>query len=347
MKRSELQYELPRELIAQSPASRRADSRLMVVRRGDGSVRHSSFRQLGEELRSGDLLVLNDTRVLPARFWAQRQTGGAVEGLFLQEVEAGLWSVLLRSGGRLRVGELLRLAGTETTLTIEQAGQGQPWRVRVEPARSAAELLQQVGRTPLPPYIHRQRDDSRESEDRQRYQTVYASRPGAVAAPTAGLHFTPQMLEELVGRGIQQAAVTLHVGAGTFQPIQVDDLADHVMDPEWYELPAATAAKIERARAAGGRIVAVGTTTTRVLESCVSGDGSRLNAGSGWTNLFITPGYRFRVVDVLLTNFHLPESTLLALVFAFAGRELILSAYGQAIAAGYRFYSYGDAMLIV
>jgi len=344
----ELDYALPPERIAQAPTAVRDQSRLLILDRSDGSVSHGRFSDLPRFLHAGDVLVLNETRVLPARFAARRQSGGRVEGLFLLEVEAGVWEVMLKPSARLRVGEVLATAvGSGSFELIASLGGGR-WRIRVDASRSVSEILETIGTAPLPPYIKRGRTEaaSRTDEDRTRYQTVYAVDPGSVAAPTAGLHFTEPLLTEIEAAGVTVARLTLHVGLGTFQPVSVKRLEDHDMHREWYDLPAATARSIESARQGGGRIVAVGTTSVRVLETCATSDG-QLEAASGWTDLLISPPYAFRAVDTLVTNFHLPRSTLLALVFAFAGRERILAAYDEAIREGYRFYSYGDAMLVV
>jgi len=342
----ELAYDLPPELIAQRPAERRDGSRLLVVHRQTGRLEHAIFLQLADFISPGSLLILNDTRVVPARFEARRSTGGRVPGLFLRQREPGDWEALLEGRGRLRKGQTLALGGRYVLALTEPLGRG-VWRIRVEPAVDAERVLAEVGRTPLPPYIRRKDDPTEILEmDRERYQTIYARQPGAVAAPTAGLHFTEGVFASLAARGIQTATVTLHVGLGTFAPIEAEELADHRMHAEWYEMPAATVEAVQAARARGSRIVAVGTTAARVLESCADPAG-HVHAGSGWTDLFIHPPYRFRAVDALVTNFHLPRSTLLAMIFAFGGTELIRAAYAEAIARRYRFYSYGDAMLIL
>lgn len=313
----------------------------------DGGV-----RELPGLLRSGDLLVLNDTRVLPARFRARRTSGGVVPGLFLEEREPRVWRVMLEGSKRLRVGETLQLESTDhrpSPMTLlETLGQGL-WIVSVAADESIEDILERVGSTPLPPYIRRESPDATtESTDRLRYQTVYAHRPGAVAAPTAGLHITESMLDRMRERGIETAFVTLHVGPGTFKPIGVNRLSDHVMHEEIYDFPVSTAEAIQRCRVRGGRVVAVGTTTVRVLETVArnSGSADALVAGHGWTDIFIHPPFDFRIVDSLLTNFHLPRSTLLALVMALAGVERTRRAYAHAVTEGYRFYSYGDAMFI-
>ena len=349
MRLAELQYDLPPELIAQHPVEPRDSSRLLVLDRDSGRIEHRVFREIGEYLDADDCLVLNDTRVIPARFFCRRATGGTVEGLFLHERD-GSWQVMLKPAARLKVGERLACSGIETALVIsEQLDRGQ-WLVRPEPHIGVLELLSQIGQTPLPPYIRREEP---QPDDVERYQTVYADRPGAVAAPTAGLHFTEQLLAGLARRGVRRANVTLHVGAGTFVPIQTDDLGQHRMHAEWYRVTPAAVAELRAARTAGRRLVAVGTTSVRVLESLpdigreAAGPGEDDSAVEGWTDIFIYPPYAFRHVDRLITNFHLPGSTLLALVMAFASPELIRSAYAAAIARRYRFYSYGDAMLIL
>jgi S-adenosylmethionine:tRNA ribosyltransferase-isomerase len=349
----ELLYKLPHHLIAQHPLAQRDRARMLVLNRNSEAPHnhdHVHVAHLPGYLRAGDCLVINDTRVLPARFTGRRSTGGRVEGLYISTTAPDLWSVFFRASGRLRAGQAVELDGADARLHLVRRVGGGRWEVRIEPVQSAAELLERIGWTPLPPYIKRGYSDAADrridDEDRRRYQTVYASRPGAVAAPTAGLHLTEDLLNALRAGGVAIAPVTLHVGLGTFDPIKCRRLEDHPMHAEWYDLPEASAAAISSARAAGGRIVAVGTTSARVLETC-AGTGGLPRPGRGMTDLFICPPYRFRAVDVLLTNFHLPGSTLLALVFAFAGRDRVLEAYREAIELGYRFYSFGDAMLIL
>ena len=351
LKVSDFDYELPAGLIAQEPASGRGRSRLMVLHRGSGRIAHHVFADLPCFLEPGDVLVLNDTRVIPARFECRRRTGGRIEGLFLREISPGRWEVMLRGAGRCRRGEALDLVGDASVrVTLEENLSGGTWRVRVRPPARAVEVLERVGRTPLPPYIRRpaEGDDGR---DRRAYQTVYARRPGAVAAPTAGLHFTRGMLRRLRRNGVENGSFTLHVGVGTFAPVRVERLADHRMHAEWYEVSAAAAEVLASARRRKRRIVAVGTTSVRVLETVAALGGA--SERSGWTDLFIYPPWRFRAVDAMLTNFHLPRSTLLMLVAAFCtpgrteGVEVVREAYRQAIREGYRFYSYGDAMLVL
>lgn len=346
--RSDLEYDLPPALVAQSPPPRRDDARMLVVSRESRSLQDSSVRHLVERLRHGDLLVLNDTRVLPARFTALRRTGGRVDGLFLEEISPGHWIVMLEGSRRLRPGETVCLKKGSDALEIrlgERLGEGR-WRVEAASHEAASTVLERLGRPPLPPYIGRKESgDETESEDRERYQTVYARSPGAVAAPTAGLHLTKETLDALAQRDVKIGYVTLHVGAGTFKPVEAEDLTAHAMHSESYHLPDETVAAWRECRSRGGRVVAVGTTVVRVLESVL---GERMDAGvrRGSTRLFIYPPYRITTVDALLTNFHLPSSTLLALVMAFAGVEPTRQAYQHAIQQRYRFYSYGDAMLI-
>jgi S-adenosylmethionine:tRNA ribosyltransferase-isomerase len=343
----DLEYELPVERIAQAPLERRDAARLLVVNRVRGCVNDAWIVDLPGLLRAGDCLVINDTRVVPAKFELRRRTGGRIEGLFLREIAAGRWEVLLRGAARVREHEALAFAGNpEITGSARRAAGPGHWELELSEPLTAEVVLRQVGRTPLPHYIRRASDDEGEARDRQRYQTVYARRPGAVAAPTAGLHFTEELLAEITRRGVRVAPVTLHVGLGTFAPIAAERIEQHAMHPEWYEVAGSSAKMINAARAAGGRIVAVGTTAARVLETCVDQSG-RIQAGQGWTDLFIYPPYHYRAIDALLTNFHLPRSTLLALVMAYGGRELVRLAYRHAVEHGYRFYSYGDAMLIV
>ena len=347
MRLSELQYDLPRELIAQRPAEPRDAARLLVLDRSNGHVAHRVFGDIGDYLHPGDCLVLNDTRVIPARFFCRRPSGGKIEGLFLHE-QRGTWRVLLKPSARLKGGERLRCEADETEFVLCERHERGEWSLRPEPPVPPLELLRRIGQTPLPPYI--QRDPAPDASDAERYQTVYACRAGAVAAPTAGLHFTPELLDRLRETGVRRADVTLHVGVGTFAPIDVEDLRQHRMHAEWFEVSQQAVAAMRTARAAGGRIVAVGTTSARVLESLELDRQARPVddvAAGGWTDLFIYPPYRFRNVDHLLTNFHLPGTTLLALVMAFATPEQIRAAYREAVERHYRFYSYGDAMLIL
>ena len=348
-----LAFELPESLIAQQPLAERDASRLLVVDRASGELVDAHIRDLPDWLLANDLLVLNDTRVLPARFFAHRASGGSVGGLFLDEVSPGRWHVMLEGSRRLKTGETLTAVspdGGDVRLTLVDRIDGGNWSLDVAPVGPVEEVLSRIGRTPLPPYIRRDRDGAEDdTADRLRYQTVYAASPGAIAAPTAGLHLTPELLERVRGDGVATAFVTLHVGAGTFQPIRGSDLASHVMHTERYALSNDVESAVGQCRSRGGRIVAVGTTSVRVLESAAADpDSGRIVAAtSGSTDIFIYPPYRFAVVDALLTNFHLPKSTLLALVMAMGGVETIRRAYSHAVEQKYRFYSYGDAMLIV
>jgi S-adenosylmethionine:tRNA ribosyltransferase-isomerase len=319
-----------------------------VLHRATGQIEHRVFLDLPEYLTSRDCLVVNRTRVLPAKFAAFRETGGRIGGLFIREEKPGEWVVLLAGAGRLRAGERLRLGVGKWSMAIMQRGERGECRVNVDPPDPAVEVLEATGDAPLPPYIRRSGNEPADSRryDRRRYQTVYADAPGAIAAPTAGLHFTPALLDKIRRDvGAMMVDVVLHVGLGTFQPVEADDLAQHRMHREWYSLSPDSAAAMGRARAGGGRCVAVGTTSVRVLETCAAG--GPLQPQSGWTDLCIYPPYSFRATDVLVTNFHLPGSTLLALVFAFAGRDAIMRAYEEAVQERYRFYSFGDAMLIL
>ncbi len=344
-------YTLPPELIAQEPPARRDESRLLVLRRGGEVLEHRQFRDLPGLLAPGDLLVLNDTRVIPARVVGRRaRTEGKWEGLFLRATADGPWELLCQTRGRLIVGETLLVdapgaKADATPLRLCLVGKTSlgHWLAQPEEAGTAAELLARFGNVPLPPYIRKGRAGP---ADRERYQTVYAQHPGAVAAPTAGLHFTPELFETLRQRGIDTAFVTLHVGPGTFQPVQVEDVTRHRVQHEWGELPAATADAVRACKARGGRVVAVGTTSVRVLETAARRDGE-LTAWTGDTDLTICPPFPFRVVDALVTNFHLPRSSLLLVVAAFTGLDSMKAAYAAAVAALYRFYSYGDAMLIL
>jgi S-adenosylmethionine:tRNA ribosyltransferase-isomerase len=335
---SDFDFELPDELVAQTPAKDRDRSRLLVMERRSGVLSHRIFSDIETLLIPGDLLVLNDTKVFPCRIPARKPSGGKAEIFLLEEQDVNLWHALVRGG--IDVGKRATVAPGIEAEIVAKAGEGVKL-VRFFGVPDIRARLDGLGKTPLPPYI--KRDAS--TGDRKRYQTVYAAREGAVAAPTAGLHFTEALLERIQVRGIETAMVTLHVGPGTFQPVRTDLIADHHMHPERYEIPAETADRIAQARTEGRRVIAVGTTSVRALETSAGVDGI-VRPGSGMSTLFITPGYRFSVIDGMITNFHLPKSTLLMLVAAFAGRESILAAYREAVRSGYRFYSYGDAMLL-
>jgi S-adenosylmethionine:tRNA ribosyltransferase-isomerase len=346
MNLKEFDYELPEALIAAYPSRERAASRLLVIRRPSGKIIHSVFSALGEFLDGGDVLVLNDTKVFPARLRGTKRSGGRVEVLLLERfIEAGrnLWIALLDAGKKPPVGSELRFGNGMTAEVIEDMGRGR-FGLEFRTCGNFDAQLEALGEPPLPPYVRRGREA--EALDRDRYQTVYAVNPGAVAAPTAGFHFTPELFAELSARGIERALLTLHVGPGTFQPVRHTDIDDHRMEGERYTLSAETAEKINRAKLAGRRVVAVGSTSTRALEWVVRQHG-RIVADEGVARLYLRPGDQFRVLDALVTNFHLPRSTPLILVAAFAGLDLVKRAYREAIERGYRFYSYGDAMLIL
>jgi S-adenosylmethionine:tRNA ribosyltransferase-isomerase len=342
---SDFDFDLPQERIATRPATPRDAAKLMVLERRTGARRHLAIADLPALLTPGDLLVVNDTRVLPHRLLGRRATGGRVETLILER-QGDLCRGYLRPAGKVRIGEAIAMEGGALMLHPLAALGGGVFRFRLDPGTRALDaVLESVGRAPLPPYLGR-RGEEEAARDRSDYQTVFATRDGAIAAPTAGLHFTPELLAALREAGIALATVTLHVGEGTFAPVRVEHVAEHRMHAERFALPQATADAIAHARSQKKRVIAVGTTSARTLESRAR-DGGLVEPGEGETDLFLAPGARFRVVDALLTNFHLPRSTLLMLVAAFAGREPILDAYGEAIARGYRFYSFGDAMLIL
>lgn len=338
-------YELPRSRIAAYPARDRAAARLMVVERDTGDFFHTHFSALGDFLRPGDLLVLNDTKVFPARLRGKKESGGKAELLLLEPCPnwKSCWISLIDAAKRPKVGSRISFAGGAYAEVIGEMGGGR-YGIRFEYEGDFSDLLEKLGEPPLPPYIRRTREAA--ASDRERYQTVYASQPGAIAAPTAGFHFTPELLKELGSSGIETTFVTLHVGAGTFQPVREDMVERHRMGGERYRLPAEAAEKINRTRESGGRVVAVGSTTVRTLE-WITLRKKKLAAEEGITRLFIHPGHSFRVIDGLITNFHLPGSTPLVLVAAFAGLDLVRRAYQEAIQSGYSFYSYGDAMLIL
>ena len=340
-----LDYELPETLIAQHPTARREDSRLLVVERASDRLTDGRFAELGQWIRPSDLLVVNETRVRPARLNVKRPTGGKVEMLFVRPAAAvagECWRVLARPAKHVTPGA--RLATPDGALTVEVVAAGAQGERTVRVVEGSLEaVLRSQGEVPLPPYIHR----APAAEDVERYQTVYSRLDGAVAAPTAGLHFSEVLLDSLAAAGIRRAAVTLHVGPGTFRPITVDDPRQHDMDEEWFEVSEESAGTMRETRARGGRLVAVGTTSVRALESMADAHGGAIAAAGGWTRKYILPPCEFRAVDALLTNFHLPRTTLLLLVAAFAGEERLRAAYAHAVRERYRFYSYGDAMLVI
>jgi S-adenosylmethionine:tRNA ribosyltransferase-isomerase len=345
---SAFDFELPARLIAQAPAPERGTSRLLVLDRRSRELEHADVCRLPEFLRGGDLLVVNDTKVFPARLLGARTpSGGAVECLLLGKLEGDRWDALVHPGQKLQPGARMIFRGEAHTLhgeILDRHFHGRRTiRLWSDSPRGTDEAIDAIGHVPLPPYIKRVDDP----QDRERYQTVYARERGSVAAPTAGLHFTQAILEALRAKGIERAAVTLHVGYGTFQPVRVTEVEAHTVDREYFSISEAAAELINRARREGRRIVAVGTTTTRALEAAARAWRGIITPQSAWTDLFISPGFQFRVVDALMTNFHLPRSSLLMLVAAFGGRERVLAAYREAVSRGYQFYSYGDAMLIL
>lgn len=340
MKTSDFDFQLPDELIAQTPLERRDASRLLVLDKGSGATRHMHFYDLPTLLRPGDCLILNDSRVLPARLLGHREPGGgAVEVLLLVDRGEKVWECLVRPGRKLKPGTRLSFGDGLLKAEVLSVEEGGNRLIRFEYSGIFLELLEQLGRMPLPPYI------KAELQDPERYQTVYSREVGSSAAPTAGLHFTKELLMQIEELGVRICYVTLHVGLGTFRPVKAEEIAEHEMHSEYCVVPSDTAETVNRTKAEGGRIICVGTTSCRTVESFAEEDGT-LKAGGRWTNIFIYPGYRFKVLDCLITNFHLPQSTLVMLVSALAGREHILSAYREAVEMRYRFFSFGDAMFI-
>ena len=342
MRLEDLDYELPEELIAQFPAQRREDARMLVVERATGRLHDQRVSDLPRWLRANDVLALNETRVTPARIMLQRPTGGRVELLFVRPGAAGEWRVLSKPAKHAAPGVTLRLPDGSLEVLVESVGERGERTVRVTSGNLAA-ALRERGEIPLPPYIRRAAEES----DRERYQTVFARVEGAVASPTAGLHFSDALLASLAAMGVRQARVLLHVGPGTCRPVTAEDPRLHEMDEEYFEVTAEAAAAMNGARAAGGRIVVVGTTSVRALESACDANGGELAAGSGWTRKFIHDPYRFQAADALMTNFHLPRTTLLLMVAAFSGADLLREAYAHAVRERYRFYSFGDSMLVI
>ncbi len=341
MKTSDFYYELPKELIAQDPLEDRSSSRLMHLDRNTGAVEHRHFRDIREYLKPGDCLVINDTKVIPARLYGRKEgTDALIEILLLKRKENDVWETLVKPGKKCRPGAEISFGeGILKGKIIEVVEEGNRL-IQFEYEGIFEEILDRLGEMPLPPYI------THKLKDKNRYQTVYAKHEGSAAAPTAGLHFTEELLEEIQNMGVRIAHVTLHVGLGTFRPVKVEEVTEHHMHSEFYVVEEEQAALINQTRKQGGRVIAVGTTSCRTLESAASEDGT-LKAGSGWTDIFIYPGYRFKILDGLITNFHLPESTLIMLVSAFAGKEHVLAAYEEAVREKYRFFSFGDAMLIL
>lgn len=355
MKTSDFHFDLPRERIAQEPLADRAASRMMVMDRAMGGRHHRHASNLPEFVKQGDLLILNDTKVIPVRLFGTRtDTGGRVEVMLVEELRTGRWDAYYKASGRQKIGIRFTLADGHLQGSIVELGAGGGRvHLELEADRPIPELLALYGVMPLPPYIHRTVQDERGGLDMSRYQTVYAREPGAVAAPTAGLHLTPELMDSIRERGVEIGTVTLHVGPGTFRPVAVDDVEDHDMESERYRVPEQTAEQVRHCRQRGGRVIAVGSTSVRVLES-VAQEGRVIGRGEGRTKIFIRPPYSFQVVDALLTNFHLPQSTLLMMVSAFleqngasSGLAVLKEAYAEAIRENYRFYSYGDCMLIL
>ena len=357
METEKLNYHLPAELVAQRPTDIRSDSKLLVLRRSDGSVIDDNFSRISNYLCKGDCLVINNTKVLPAKFFAQKTGGAEIEGLFLSQTcgepaesnTPDTWLVLLKNSSRIKEGQILYLLERDENpfcpACVEKKLPAGQWLIRPDCPLAAEKILGSIGFTPLPPYIKRPRPQVEHKTDSQRYQTVYARYSGAIAAPTAGLHFTQKLLEQIGSKGISIAQLTLHVGVGTFLPVKTETLEEHKIHSEWFSIDAENADIINKAIQSRGRIIAVGTTTVRTLETAAVG--RNIKPASGRTNLFITPGFEFKITDCLITNFHLPKSTLLALVAAFAGLDKILAAYRHAIEQKYRFYSYGDCMMII
>lgn len=340
MKTSDFNYDLPEELIAQTPLEKRDFSRLLTLNKVTGETGHYHFYDLPRFLKAGDCLVLNNSRVLPARLIGHRVPGGgACEVLLLVDKGEGLWECLVRPGRKLKPGAQVSFGDGELTATVEAEGSDGKRMVRFHYQGIFLEILERLGKMPLPPYI------KAELQDNERYQTVYSKVNGSAAAPTAGLHFTPELLQTIQNMGIKICYVTLHVGLGTFRPVKAEDISDHEMHAEFCQISQETADIINETKRSGGRVICVGTTSCRTIESFAEPDGT-MSARSGWTNIFIYPGYRFKVLDALVTNFHLPQSTLIMLVSALAGREHVLAAYDEAVQQRYRFFSFGDAMFI-
>lgn len=340
LKTHDFYYDLPEELIAQTPLEKRDDSRLMVLNRETGEIEHKHFYDIVDYLNPGDCLVLNDSRVLPARLMGHRPTGGTVEVLLLRDIGGKKWECLCKPGRKMREGDQVIFGNGELSATVREVQEDGNRIVEFHYEGIFPEILEHLGKMPLPPYI------KAELADQERYQTVYSKEIGSAAAPTAGLHFTQELLDKIRAKGVKTAFVTLHVGLGTFRPVKVEDVLDHHMHSELCMINDETASILNETKAAGGRIICVGTTSCRTLESLVNEDGS-FSSKSRWTDIFIYPGYHFKAMDGLITNFHLPESTLVMLVSAFAGKEHVLNAYHKAVEERYRFFSFGDAMFIV
>jgi len=343
MKKSDFYYDLPEELIAQTPSEKRDFSRMLHLDRYTGAIEHKHFYDITGILKKGDCLVVNESRVIPARLIGTRtdKPGAAIEVLLLKQMDNNTWECITRPGKKTRVGAELTFGDGELTAVVKDVLESGNRIIEFKYDGIFMEVLDRLGRVPLPPYI------TEELSDAERYQTVYSKNPGSAAAPTAGLHFTPEIMAKLEEMGISIAKVTLHVGLGTFRPVKVDDITEHVMHKEWYDLPADAAEKINRAKENGGRVIAVGTTSCRTLESVASFNDGKIVPSTGETGIFIYPGYEFKAIDGLITNFHLPESTLIMLVSAFAGYDHVMNAYKKAVEDRYRFFSFGDCMVIL
>lgn len=339
MKKSDFWFDLPEELIAQTPLAQRDSSRMLHLNKNTGAIEHLHFSDLPKLLHPGDCLVLNDSRVLPARLIGHRPSGGQIEVLLLRDLGDDVWECLTKPGKKTRPGAEITFGNGELKATVLSTGEGGTRQIKFEYQGIFLEVLEQLGRMPLPPYIHE------ELQDQERYQTVYSKEVGSAAAPTAGLHFTPELLEQIKAMGVDVRFVTLHVGLGTFRPVKEDEIEAHEMHSEFCIMPKETADAINAAKARGSRVIAVGTTSCRTIESFAKDNGT-MEAASGWTNIFIYPGYCFKCVDALITNFHLPESTLIMLISALAGRENVLNAYRVAVEERYRFFSFGDVTFI-
>ena len=339
MKKSDFYFDLPEELIAQTPLEKRDSSRLLHLGRTSGEISHQHFYNVIDHLNEGDCLVLNDSRVMPARLYGTRSTGGSIEVVLLRDLGGGKWECLTRPGKKTRPGAIINFGDGELSATVTDVIEDGNRIIQFSYEGIFLEILDRLGKMPLPPYI------KAELNDRERYQTVYSREIGSAAAPTAGLHFTEELLDRIRAKGVRVCFVTLHVGLGTFRPVKEEDILDHEMHSEFCMIPQETADAINETKANGGRVIAVGTTSCRTLESFAEEDGF-MSAKSGWTKIFIYPGYKFKCIDALITNFHLPESTLIMLISAFAGRDNILDAYNTAVKERYRFFSFGDAMMI-
>ena len=340
---SEFDYELPRELIAQTPLENREDSRMLIVNRAQKNFQDEHFYNFPNFLKKDDVIVLNNTKVFPARLFGTSETGAKVELFLVREIENQIWETLAKPAKRLKTGKKILFGENLSAEVLEKTAEGRVF-VRFETVGNFDDVLDKIGQTPLPPYI--KRENRKTENDKDRYQTIFARMRGAIAAPTAGLHFTPEILREIKSLGVAVAEITLHVGYGTFEPVRVEDLSEHQVMPERCEISEETAEVLNEAKAANKRIIAVGTTTTRALESA-TGENGKVSAGERFASLTITPDYKFKTIGGLLTNFHLPQSSLLVLVSTFAGYDLTMRAYKHAVESSYRFYSYGDCMLIV